>query len=151
MKSLLDQIDEAKGKIQRLLDGKGELTRKEELLVESLRDELASLRAEVVAEAQSVRAEAQSVRDLRLAEAQSVRDLRLAEAQSVRDLRLAELQRGEMLVCFTTVMLDEFNIDVEVILSHVCHLLIRNIESMKMLNQRLAFLRRRCFAQLNPV
>ena len=125
MKSLLDQINEAKGKIQCLLDGKGELTRKEELLVESLRDELASLRdelaslrAEVAADAQSVRdlrlAEAQSVRDLRLAEAQSVRDLRLAEAQSVRDLRLAELQRGEMLFCFTTVMLDEFNIDVEI-------------------------------------
>ena len=35
-----------------------------------------------------------------------------AEAQSVRDLRLAEAQRGEMLVCFTTVMLDEFNTDV---------------------------------------
>ena len=52
-----------------------------------------------------------------------------AEAQSIRDLRLAEAQRGEMLVCFTTVMLDEFNIDVEVNLSHVCHLLIRNIES----------------------
>ena len=48
---------------------------------------------------------------------------------SLRDLRLAEAQRGEMLVCFTTVMLDEFNIDVEVNLSHVCHLLIRNIES----------------------
>ena len=45
-----------------------------------------------------------------------------AEAQSVRDLRLAELQRGEMLVCFTTVMLDEFNIEVEINLSHVWHL-----------------------------
>ena len=45
-----------------------------------------------------------------------------AEAQSVRDLRLAEAQRGEMLVCFTTVMLDEFSIDVEINLSHVCHL-----------------------------
>ena len=36
MSSLLDQINEAKGKIQCLLDGKGELTRKEELLVASL-------------------------------------------------------------------------------------------------------------------
>ena len=88
MSSQLDQINEAKGKIQCLLNGKGELTRKEELLVESLRDELASLRAEVA-----------------------------AEAQSVRDLRLAEAQRGEMLVCFTTVMLDEFNIDVEIYFS----------------------------------
>ena len=100
MKSLLDQINEAKGKIQCLLDGKGELTRKEELLVESLRDELASLRAEVAAEAQSVK----------------------AEAPSIRDLRLVEAQRGEMLVCFTTVMLDEFDIDVEINLSHVWHL-----------------------------
>ena len=125
MKSLLDQINEAEGILQSLLDGKGELTERERLLVASLENKLASLRAEVAAEAQSVRAEAQSVRDLRLAEAQivrdlrlaeaqSVRDLRLAEAQSVRDFRLAELQRGEVLVCFTTVMLDEFNIDVEI-------------------------------------
>ena len=110
MKSLLDQINEAEGILQSLLDGKGELTERERLLVASLENKLASLRAEVAAEAQSVR-------DLRLAEAQSVRDLRVAEAQSVRDLRLAELQRGEMLVCFTTVMLDEFNIDVEIYFS----------------------------------
>ena len=37
-------------------------------------------------------------------------------------LLLAEAQLGEMLVCFTTVMLDEFNIDVEINLSHVWHL-----------------------------
>jgi hypothetical protein len=37
-------------------------------------------------------------------------------------LLLVEAQRGEMLVCFTTVMLDEFNIDFEINLSHVCHL-----------------------------
>ena len=41
---------------------------------------------------------------------------------SLRDLRLAEAQRGEMLVCFTTVMLDECNIDVEIYPSHVWHL-----------------------------
>ena len=35
-----------------------------------------------------------------------------AVAQDIRHLRLAEAQRGEMLVCFTTVMLDEFNTDV---------------------------------------
>ena len=44
-----------------------------------------------------------------------------AKLASLRDLRLAEAQRGEMLVCFTTVMLDEFSIDVEINLSHVCH------------------------------
>ena len=93
MSSLLDQINEAKGKIQCLLDGKGELTRKEELLVASLEKELASLRAEVA-----------------------------ADTQCARDLRLAEAQRGEVLVCFTTVMLDEFSIHVEINLSHVCHL-----------------------------
>ena len=82
MSSLLDQINEAKGKIQCLLNGKGELTRKEELLVASLENELASLRS----------------------------------------LQLVEAQRGEMLVCFTTVMLDEFNIDVEYNISHACHL-----------------------------
>ena len=65
-----------------MLDGKGELTWKEELLVSSLRDELASLRG----------------------------------------LQLVKAQRGKMLVCLTTAMLDEFNIDVEVNLSHVCHL-----------------------------
>ena len=37
-------------------------------------------------------------------------------------LQLVEAQRGEMLVCFTTVMSDEFSIDVEINLSHVCHL-----------------------------
>ena len=37
------------------------------------------------------------------------------------------------------------------LISHVCHFLIRNIESIQMLNQRLAFLRRRYFAQLNSV
>ena len=36
------------------------------------------------------------------------------ELASVRSLELVEAQRGEMLVCFTTIMLDEFNIDVEV-------------------------------------
>ena len=93
MSSLLDQINEAKGKIQCLLGGKGELTRKQELLVASLEKELASLRAEVA-----------------------------ADAQCARDLRLAEAQRGGVLVCFTTVILDEFNIDVEINLSHVWHL-----------------------------
>ena len=82
MSYLLDQINGAKGELRRLLDGKGELTQKADLLVASLRDELASLRS----------------------------------------LQLVEAQRGEMLVCFTTVMLDEFNIDVEINLSHVCHL-----------------------------
>ena len=82
MSSLLDQINEAEGSLQSLLVGEGELTRKQELLVQSLQAKLASL----------------------------------------RDLRLAEAQRGEMLVCFTTVMLDEFTIDVEINLSHVCHL-----------------------------
>ena len=89
MSSLPDQIKEANGKLQSLLAGIGELTERERLLVASLENELASLRA---------------------------------EAQSIRDLRLAEAQRGEMLVCFTTVMLDEFSIDVEINLSHVCHL-----------------------------
>ena len=37
------------------------------------------------------------------------------------------------------------------LISHVCHLLIRSIESIQMLNQRLAFLRMRYAAQLNPV
>ena len=37
------------------------------------------------------------------------------------------------------------------LISHVCHLLIRNIESIQMLNQRLAFLRMRYAARLNPV
>ena len=40
----------------------------------------------------------------------------------LRGLQVIEAQRGEMLVCFTTVMLDEFNIDVEYNLSHACHL-----------------------------
>ena len=40
----------------------------------------------------------------------------------VADLRLAEVQRGETLVCFTTVMLDEFHVDVEINLSHVWNL-----------------------------
>ena len=83
MSSLLYQINEAKGELRGLLNGKGELTERERLLVASLENELASLRAEVA-----------------------------ADAQSIRDLRLAEAQRGEMLVCFTTVMLDEFNVDV---------------------------------------
>ena len=111
MSSLLDQINEAEGKIQSLSDGNGELTRKEELLVASLENDLTRLRS----------------------------------------LQLVEAQRGEMLVCFTTVMLDEFNIDVEFNLSQVCHLLIRNIELMKMLNQRLAFPRRRYFTSLHSV
>ena len=89
MKSLLDQINEAEGSLQSLLNGEGELTERERLLVASLENKLASLRA---------------------------------EAQSVRDLRLAEAQRGEMLVCFTTVMSDEFSIDVEINLSYVCPL-----------------------------
>ena len=74
MSSLLDQINEAKGELRRLLNGDGELTERERLLVESLERELASLRS----------------------------------------LQLVEAQRGEMLVCFTTVMLDEFNIDFEI-------------------------------------
>ena len=74
MPSLPDQINEAKGELRRLLNGKGELTRKEELLVASLENELARLGS----------------------------------------LQLVEAQRGEMLVCFTTVMLDEFNIDFEI-------------------------------------
>ena len=111
MPDLLDQINEAEGRLQSLLNGEGELTERERLLVASLENKLASLRS----------------------------------------LQLVEAQRGEMLVCFTTVMLDEFSIDFEINLSHVCHLLIRNIKSIQMLNQRLAFLRRRYFAQLNPV
>ena len=100
MSSLSDQINEAEGEIRDLLAGKVVLTVIEGHLLVFLQDKLASLRAEAAAEAQSVR----------------------AEAQSVRDLRLAEAQRGEMLVCFTTVMLDEFNIEVEINLSHVWHL-----------------------------
>ena len=83
MPSLPDQINEAKGELRGLLNGKGELTVKEGHLLLFLQEKLASLRAEVA-----------------------------ADAQSIRDLRLAEAQRGEMLVCFTTVMLDEFNVDV---------------------------------------
>ena len=45
-----------------------------------------------------------------------------AKLASIRSLQLAEAQRGEVLVCFTTVMSDEFNIDVEINLSHVWHL-----------------------------
>ena len=45
-----------------------------------------------------------------------------AKLASLRSLQLVEAQRGEILVCFTTVMLDEFNIDVEINFSHVCHL-----------------------------
>ena len=45
-----------------------------------------------------------------------------AKLASLRSLQIVEAQRGEMLVCFTTVMLDEFSIDVEINLSHVCHL-----------------------------
>ena len=82
MSDLLDQIKEAKGELRRLLNGEGELTERERLLVESLERELASLRS----------------------------------------LQLVEAQRGEMLVCFNTVMLDEFNIDFEINLYHVCHL-----------------------------
>ena len=43
----------------------------------------------------------------------------LLEAKLARlgALLLAETQIGEMLVCFTTVMLDEFNIDVEIYFS----------------------------------
>ena len=44
------------------------------------------------------------------------------ELASLRSLQLVEAQRGDMLVCFTTVMLDEFNIDFEINLSHVWHL-----------------------------
>ena len=82
MSSLLDEITEAEGELRRLLVGEGELTRKQELLVQSLQAKLARLGS----------------------------------------LQLVEVQRGEMLVCFTTVMLDEFSIDVEINLSHVCHL-----------------------------
>ena len=82
MSDLLDQIKDAEGRLQSLLNGEGELTERERLLVASLENKLASLRS----------------------------------------LRLVEAQRGEMLVCFTTVMLDEFSIDVEINLSHVWHL-----------------------------
>ena len=82
MSDLLDQINEAEGLLQTLLVGEGELTRKQELLVQSLQAKLARLGS----------------------------------------LQLVEAQRGEMLVCFTTVMLDEFNIDLEINLSHVWHL-----------------------------
>ena len=74
MSDLLDQINEAEGELRRLLNGKGELTRIEELLVASLENKLPRLGS----------------------------------------LQLVEAQRGEMLVCFTTVMLDEFNIDFEI-------------------------------------
>ena len=82
MSDLLDQIKDAEGRLQSLLNGEGELTERERLLVASLENKLASLRS----------------------------------------LRLVEAQRGEMLVCFTTVMLDEFSINVEINLSHVWHL-----------------------------
>ena len=72
MPALLHQINEAEGSLQSLLNGEGELTERERLLVASLENKLASLRS----------------------------------------LQLVEAQRGEMLVCFTTVMLDEFNVDV---------------------------------------
>ena len=104
MSSLRDQINEAEGEIRGLLAGKVALTVVEGHLLLFLQEKLASLRAEVAADAQSTRAEV------------------AADAQCVRDLRLVEAQRGEMLVCFTTVMLDEFNIDVEINLSHVWHL-----------------------------
>ena len=82
MPDLLDQINEAEGRLQSLLNGEGELTERERLLVASLENKLARLGA----------------------------------------LLLVEAQRGEMLVCFTTVMLDESSIDVEINLSHVWHL-----------------------------
>ena len=82
MSSLLEKINEADVSLQSLLVGEGELSRKQELLVESLQAKLAYLRS----------------------------------------LKLVEAQRGEMLVCFTTVMLEEFNIDVEIYISHVWHL-----------------------------
>ena len=85
MSSLLDKITEAEGELRCLLVGEGELTPKQERYADFLETKLASLRAEVA-----------------------------ANAQSTRDLRLAEVQRGETLVCFTTVMLDEFNVDVEI-------------------------------------
>ena len=44
------------------------------------------------------------------------------ELARLGSLQLVEAQRGEMLDCFTTVMSDEFNIDVEINLSHVWHL-----------------------------
>ena len=82
MSDLLDQINQAKGELRRLLYGIGELTERERLLIASLENELARLGS----------------------------------------LQLVEAQRGEMLDCFTTVMLDEFDIDVEINLSHVWHL-----------------------------
>ena len=45
-----------------------------------------------------------------------------AKLASLKSLQIVEAQRGEMLVCFTTLMLDEFSIDVEINFSHVCHL-----------------------------
>ena len=82
MPAQLDQINEAEGSLQSLLNGEGELTERERLLVASLENKLASLRS----------------------------------------LQLVEAQRGEMLVCFTTIMSDEYNTDVEINLSHVWHL-----------------------------
>ena len=93
MSSLCDQINGVEGEIRDLLAGKVELTVIERHLLVFLQEKLARLRG-----------------------------LHLVEAQSVTDLRLAEARRGEMLVCFTTVMLDEFNIDVEIYPSHVWHL-----------------------------
>ena len=85
MSSLLDKITEAEGELRCLLVGEGELTPKQVRYADFLETKLASLRAEVA-----------------------------ANAQSTRDLRLAEVQRGETPVCFTTVMLDEFNADIEI-------------------------------------
>ena len=47
--------------------------------------------------------------------------------------------------CYHVLFLSMIFMSMYKLISHVCHLLIRNIESMKMLNQRLAFLRRRNF------
>ena len=58
MSSLLDQINEAEGSLQSLLDGIGELTERERLCAQSLQAKLASLRPE-----------AQSIRDICSAEA----------------------------------------------------------------------------------
>ena len=52
MSDLLDQINEADGKLQCLLDRRGALTQKEELLVHSLEAKLASLRSLQLVEAQ---------------------------------------------------------------------------------------------------
>ena len=122
MSSLRDQINEAEGKLQVLLAGKVVLTVEEGHLLLFLQEKLASLRAEVAATRAEVAADAQRARAEVAADAQSAKAEVAADAQLARDLRLAEAQRGEVLVCFTTIMLDKFNIDVEINLSHVWHL-----------------------------